>query len=193
MYLTNMTRPKNRLREKHNTFFLIFFFIYYKEYKTFVLVISRINVVIFGVCLQMLRQSKHFLPHVARLCLISTFIEDGLRMWFQWSEQREYINSTWGCGWFLATLFVLVNLIGQLGTCVMVLIRKHVSIACFVLFGIIALQVSSFCQVLWRGHNVSQDNCLREGDMEKGNATGLKYSMGYRKCGNLLYRWLHQF
>ncbi|KAK2138384.1 hypothetical protein NP493_115g07029 [Ridgeia piscesae] len=96
----------------------------------------------------MLRQSKHFLPHVARLCLISTFIEDGLRMWFQWSEQREYINSTWGCGWFLATLFVLVNLIGQLGTCVMVLIRKHVSIACFVLFGIIALQTIAY-SILW--------------------------------------------
>ena len=99
--------------------------------------------VIVAFYLQLLRQSKHILPHVARLCLISTFIEDGFRMWFQWSEQREYINSSWGCGWFLASAFVLVNLFGQLGSCVMVLMRKQVSIACFVLFGIIALQVSS--------------------------------------------------
>ena len=45
-----------------------------------------------------LRSSKHYLPHLARLCLVSTFLEDGLRMWFQWTEQKEYINLTWRCG-----------------------------------------------------------------------------------------------
>lgn len=68
-------------------------------------------------------------------------MEDGLRMWFQWSEQREYMNMSWGCGQFLATIFVLVNLIGQLGGCVMVIIRYKVPIACGVLFFIVVLQV----------------------------------------------------
>ena len=89
-----------------------------------------------------LRHSKHYLPHVARFCLVSTFFEDGIRMWFQWHEQRDYIDAQWGCGQILATLFVIINLFGQLGACFMVLARKKVEIAVAGLFGIILLQVS---------------------------------------------------
>ncbi len=64
-------------------------------------------------------------------------------MWVQWSEQREYMDISWGCGWFLATLFVLINLVGQLGGVAMVLLRKKVDIACGILFGIVVLQVRS--------------------------------------------------
>ena len=48
---------------------------------------------------------------------------------------------TWGCGYFLAYLFVLVNMIGQLAGCVMVLIRKQVKIAVAILFGVVVIQV----------------------------------------------------
>ncbi|GAB0086855.1 hypothetical protein DMENIID0001_010530 [Sergentomyia squamirostris] len=90
---------------------------------------------------QVIRRGKHVLPTVARLCLIATFLEDGIRMWVQWTEQREYMNMSWGCGQFLATVFVLVNLIGQIGGCIMVLARFRVTIACGVLFFIVVLQV----------------------------------------------------
>ena len=93
---------------------------------------------------QFLRYTKNYLPHVARLCLISTFLEDGLRMWFQWHEQREYMDISWGCGYFLSTLFVIINLIGQLGAVFMVLFRKKVEIACGILLGIVVLQVFEF-------------------------------------------------
>lgn len=63
-------------------------------------------------------------------------------MWFQWNEQREYMDLSWGCGKFLATIFVLVNLFGQLGGVVMVLGRLKVDIACGILFFIVVLQVS---------------------------------------------------
>ncbi|CAE1317372.1 ERV29 [Acanthosepion pharaonis] len=97
---------------------------------------------------QILRSSKHFLPHVARFCLIGTFLEDGIRMWNQWSEQRDYMNATWNCGVFLASMFVLFNLIGQLGGCVMVLSRQRVPTACGILFGIIFIQTVAY-SILW--------------------------------------------
>ncbi|KAF6127552.1 surfeit 4 [Phyllostomus discolor] len=97
---------------------------------------------------QFLRVTKQYLPHVARLCLISTFLEDGVRMWFQWGEQRDYIDSTWGCGYLVASTFVLLNLLGQLTGCILVLSRNFVQHACFGLFGIIALQTIAY-SILW--------------------------------------------
>lgn len=88
-----------------------------------------------------LRHSKHYLPHLARLCLIATFLEDGLRMWFQWREQKDYINLTWRCGEFLGHVFVLVNMVFQLAGCVMVLIRRYVPVAVGLLFAVILIQV----------------------------------------------------
>merc|ERR1712080_173967 len=95
-----------------------------------------------------LPEAKHVLPHLARLCLVSTFFEDGIRMWVQWSEQREYMDISWGCGWFLATLFVVINLLGQLGGVTMVMLRLKVDIACGILFGIVFLQTIAY-SILW--------------------------------------------
>lgn len=101
-----------------------------------------------NIILQVFRRGKHILPTVARLCLIATFLEDGLRMWFQWNEQREYMDMSWGCGKFLATLFVLINLFGQIGGCIMVIARFRVTIACGVLFFIVVLQTIAY-SILW--------------------------------------------
>jgi len=97
---------------------------------------------------QCLSKTKHVLPHMGRLCLCATFIEDGIRMITQWGEQRDYIDSTWGCGWFLAVCFVLINLFGQIGSSVLILSRKHVQPACYALFGIICLQTIAY-SILW--------------------------------------------
>ena len=69
-------------------------------------------------------------------------------MWVQWSEQREYMDISWGCGWFIATMFVVINLIGQLGAVAMVLTRFKVDIACGVLFFIVVLQTIAY-SILW--------------------------------------------
>merc|ERR1739844_697071 len=34
------------------------------------------------------------------------------------------MDISWGCGWFIATMFVVINLIGQLGAVAMVLFRN---------------------------------------------------------------------
>lgn len=97
---------------------------------------------------QVLRRGKHVLPHVARLCIVSTFIEDGFRMYFQWGEQRDFMNETWRCGQFLASFFVLLNLVGQLGGCSLILLRKFIEWACIDLFFIIVLQSVAYSP-LW--------------------------------------------
>jgi len=90
-----------------------------------------------------LRQGKHILLPVARLCLISTFIDDGLRMWLQWTAQCNFMDATWSCGWFIAMMFIFLNLVSQLSCCIMVLARIHVGAACGILFAVIAVQVCS--------------------------------------------------
>ena len=57
------------------------------------------------------------------------------------------MDATWSCGWFIATMFVVINLIGQLGACGCIIARKQVPIACAVLGGIIVLQVREGKQV----------------------------------------------
>merc|ERR1719270_1115680 len=101
------------------------------------------------------RHSKHILPHLARFCLVSTFFEDGVRMWVQWSEQREYMDISWGCGWFIATMFVVINLVGQLGSVAMVLTRYKVDIACGVLFFIVVLQTIAYSIPLEMSYELS--------------------------------------
>lgn len=56
-------------------------------------------------------------------------------------ERREIFNINFYLKQFLATVFVLVNLFGQLGGCALVIARYRVTIACGVLFFIVVLQV----------------------------------------------------
>lgn len=95
-----------------------------------------------------LQKTKYILPHVARLCLISTFIEDGIRMWMQWSEQRDYIMRSWNVSSILGTIFVITNLLGQLVPCGMILSRKKTDFACGILVFIIGFQSIAY-RIIW--------------------------------------------
>lgn len=95
-----------------------------------------------------LRNCKKYLPIAARICLIGTFLEDGMRMWYQWSEQRDYIDTSWNCGSTIASSFVLLNLLVQLVASFMILCQKHTKISCYSLFAIIFLQSLAY-SILW--------------------------------------------
>lgn len=41
----------------------------------------------------LVRKTRKYLPHIGRACLVSTFVEDGVRMVNQWGEQRDYIGN----------------------------------------------------------------------------------------------------
>ncbi|XP_015925990.1 surfeit locus protein 4 homolog [Parasteatoda tepidariorum] len=100
---------------------------------------------------EVLRYGKHILPTLARLCLVSTFLEDGVRMWMQWGEQRDYMDVSWGIGWFLGSCFVFINLFGQIIGSLMVLARFKVDAACGLLFFIVFLQTIAY-SILWDLH-----------------------------------------
>lgn len=80
-------------------------------------------------------------------------------MWFQWTPQCDYMNISWNCGWFLAALFVLFNLVAQLGGVAMVLLRIRVDMATYLLFGIVVLQTIAY-QILWDLHFLMRNLAL---------------------------------
>jgi len=110
------------------------------------------------------KYSKNYLPHIARLCLISTFLEDGMRMWMQWSEQTDYIAYSWGCPAFFGGLFVVLNFFGQLVPCGFILTRKYVNVAVYCLFAIIGLQTIAY-KILWDGRFLLRNLSLAGGLM----------------------------
>merc|ERR1719206_1472724 len=55
---------------------------------------------------------------------------------------------SWRCSYFAACMFILYNLLGQLGSVALVLFRKHVDFACANLFFTVFLQTIAY-SILW--------------------------------------------
>ena len=64
---------------------------------------------------------------IGRLLLLSTFIEDGFRMWHQWEEHVNYVGKNWSLADDVAYFIVLLNLVGQILGSVFILFRVLVT------------------------------------------------------------------
>lgn len=98
-----------------------------------------------------LRNFKSVLRPLARMCLLSTFFEDGIRMYQQSEAQASYMQSTWSCGWFFAYVFVYFNLFNQLIPAAIIMLQWNkisVRYANYMLGLIVLLQTCAY-PALW--------------------------------------------
>ncbi|XP_017010030.2 surfeit locus protein 4 homolog [Drosophila takahashii] len=87
------------------------------------------------------RRCRPVLPSVARICLVATFFEDGLRMWFQWVEQLAFLQDRHQCSAAIAVAIILLNLVGQLVGSALVILHLFTNFAVTLLTGLVLLQV----------------------------------------------------
>eukprot|EP00127_Corallochytrium_limacisporum_P006458 Clim_evm1s228 gene=Clim_evmTU1s228 len=91
---------------------------------------------------------RKVLPHIGRILVTSTFLDDGLRMIFQWNEQMKYLTKQfWGFS-TLAAIFIVINMIVQLGATGMIVARYQLTIAAIALAGIVVIQTLTYT-ALW--------------------------------------------
>ncbi|KAH8318077.1 hypothetical protein KR074_007118, partial [Drosophila pseudoananassae] len=89
---------------------------------------------------EVIRRCRPSLPAVARFCLVATFFEDALRMFFQWMVHVNYLQDQLKCSGDLAMALSLYLLVGQLVGCVLVWLHLFINFAVTLLAGIVLLQ-----------------------------------------------------
>ncbi|PVU88327.1 hypothetical protein BB561_005919 [Smittium simulii] len=75
------------------------------------------------------RHYKAYLPIVARTLLVSTFIEDSIRIILQWSSQLNFLRYYRGFPIFLNHLFLIYNVVVMLASSWLAITRKHTELA----------------------------------------------------------------
>lgn len=105
------------------------------------------------------RKGHAYIRPIGRALLLSTFVEDGIRMFFQWGEQTTYIMHTWSTPGFIAKFFVLFNLVCQIVPAAVLLTpamrrkdtKRPLMIAIGCLAAVLLVQTLAYT-VLWNVH-----------------------------------------
>ena len=87
---------------------------------------------------------KRFVPIIARFLLVSTFLEDSLRMILQWEDQKYYFEYFKHYDWGLTMAYLSINLLGMLLGSFLVIIKKKVLFACLLLIALSFLQAVTY-------------------------------------------------
>jgi len=83
---------------------------------------------------------KPYIPVIARFLLVVTFLEDTLRILFEWQDQSKYLNRRRGMPWAATHIFLGLNVIFMLAGSFLAIAKKHTEIAVAGLFLVIVSQ-----------------------------------------------------
>ncbi|OAF69837.1 Surfeit locus protein 4 [Intoshia linei] len=78
------------------------------------------------------RKGRHIIPVLARLLLVSTFLDDSFRMVYDYSTQISYFKYQWNSK-FWGFVFIIFNLITQFIGSVGLIVRKKITESCALL------------------------------------------------------------
>jgi uncharacterized membrane protein YphA (DoxX/SURF4 family) len=83
---------------------------------------------------------KPHIPVIARFLIVVTFLEDALRIMFQWSDQLYYLGKVRGIPWGITHIFLIANIIIMFAGSFLVIKRKYPEYAVGGLFLVVVAQ-----------------------------------------------------
>ncbi|KAG9299884.1 hypothetical protein G9A89_005413 [Geosiphon pyriformis] len=83
---------------------------------------------------------KPYIPAIARFLIVVTFLEDSLRIIFQWEDQLWYLEKHRNFPWGGSHLFLAINVIIMLGCSFLIIRRKYPEYAVSGLFVVVIAQ-----------------------------------------------------
>ncbi|KAJ2774704.1 ER-derived vesicles protein erv29 [Coemansia nantahalensis] len=86
------------------------------------------------------RPLKPYIPWVARTLLVSTFIEDSVRIVVQWQSQLQFLQAYRGFPWGVSHLFLMANVATMLAGSALAISRRRTEYAVGGLFAVVVLQ-----------------------------------------------------
>ncbi|KAJ2722811.1 ER-derived vesicles protein erv29 [Coemansia sp. Benny D115] len=86
------------------------------------------------------RPLKPYIPWVARTLLVSTFIEDAVRIVVQWQNQLYFLQAYRGFPWGISHFFLMINVVTMLVCSALAISRRQTEMAVGGLFAVIVVQ-----------------------------------------------------
>lgn len=87
---------------------------------------------------------KPYLPALSRFLVVVTFYEDALRIIVQWSDQRDFLESSRGFPVVFSFLFLIANVLAMVLFSSTLIAKRHVSVSVSVLLGVIVSQALGY-------------------------------------------------
>lgn len=87
---------------------------------------------------------RPYLPGIGRFLIVCTFLEDALRIISQWNEQLHYLWNMRSIPYYIAFLFLFINVICMIGGTISIVFRKRLEIGIGSLMFVIISQAIAY-------------------------------------------------